>query len=131
MTLSRPSRLSPNQKAQLWPNPPATTREQKPNRPETRKPSPTPDAHTPAHLHVFLQPRPAHHSRSTRKPAPRPETAVHALPSGCAKWHVYSTTPLGSGDLIGSAVASQLQRLIRLGKLISDPFLTVLTLSET
>ena len=66
MTLLRPSRLSPNQKVQLWPNPPATTREQKPNRPETCKPSPTPDAHSLAHLHVFLQPRPTHHSRSTR-----------------------------------------------------------------
>jgi len=120
-TLSHPSCLSPNQKAQLRPNPLATTREQKLSRPETRKPKPTPDAHSPAHLQAFpFNPGPVHHSRSTqtrdcnrkpahstRQPAPRPETAAHTSPSGCAMWHVCSVTPLGFGGLIGLEAASR------------------------
>ena len=120
-TLPRPSRLSPNQKAQLRPNPSATTQEQKPNRPETRKPNPTPDAHSPTHLHMFpFSPGPVHHSQSTQtrdcnqklacstqQPTPRPETVAHASPSGCATWHVCSATPLDGGF---SALAAYLAR---------------------
>ena len=97
------------QETQLRPNPSAATRDQKSSWPETRKPNPIPDAHSPAHLQTFpFSPGPIHHSRSTqtldcnwkparltRQPSPRPETAAHASPSGCATCHVCSATPLG------------------------------------
>ena len=105
-------------------NPSNATRVQKPNRPETRKPNPIPDADGLVHYMRSTQ------ARSTTRAQPRPTTApenprldprppAHASPPTCVMWHVCSATP------------PRLLRLIRLQKSIFDLFGTVSTLPDS
>ena len=106
-----PNRVNHRKSAQIRP---AMTREQKPNWPETHKPSPTPTRTAqPTYTFPSAQAGPSPTTRpkilrASRQPMPRPETAAHASPSGCATRHICSTTPLGFGGL------SALRRLLAL-----------------